>query len=106
MSVLNLLARKEEKLIIHDDIKLTNLMQVVVGSFMAEGRPETKSANQVESFLVPGKFVSGGVSVGPSSPPSHGTLSESSGGPGSPLNQSTGICNNSNSQGMSSLPWR
>ncbi|XP_056177204.1 AT-hook motif nuclear-localized protein 10-like isoform X2 [Syzygium oleosum] len=81
-------------------------VQVVVGSFMAEGRPETKSANQVESFLVPGKFVSGGVSVGPSSPPSHGTLSESSGGPGSPLNQSTGICNNSNSQGMSSLPWR
>ncbi|KAF8022432.1 hypothetical protein BT93_F0075 [Corymbia citriodora subsp. variegata] len=81
-------------------------VQVVVGSFMAEGRTEMKSANQVESFLVPGKFGSGGALVGPSSPPSHGTLSESSGGPGSPLNQSTGICNNSNSQGMSSMPWR
>ncbi|KAK3425096.1 AT-hook motif nuclear-localized protein 10 [Eucalyptus grandis] len=80
-------------------------VQVVVGSFMAEGRNE-KSANQVESFLVPGKFGSSGPLVGPNSPPSHGTLSESSGGPGSPLNQSTGICNNSNSQGMSSMPWR
>ncbi|XP_030527044.1 AT-hook motif nuclear-localized protein 10-like [Rhodamnia argentea] len=81
-------------------------VQVVVGSFMAESRTEMKSPNQVESFLVPGKFAPGGVSVGPSSPPSHGTLSESSGGPGSPLNQSTGVCNNSNSQGMSSMPWR
>ncbi|KAI3424036.1 AT-hook motif nuclear-localized protein [Psidium guajava] len=81
-------------------------VQVVVGSFMAEGHAGMKPASQVESFMVPGKFASGGAPVGPSSPPSHGTISESSGGPGSPLNQSQGVCNNSNSQGMPSMPWR
>ncbi|XP_022720634.1 AT-hook motif nuclear-localized protein 10-like isoform X2 [Durio zibethinus] len=82
-------------------------VQVVVGSFIADGRKEPKSANQMEPLSAPPKLATGGVPTGAISPPSRGTLSESSGGPGSPLNQSTVACNNNNpQQGMSNLPWK
>lgn len=80
-------------------------VQVIVGSFVADGRKESKTVNHVETSYAPLKVNPGGAS-GASSPPSRGTLSESSGGPGSPLNHSTGACNNVNAQGMSSMPWK
>ena len=85
------------------------ILQVVVGSFIADGRKESKSGNQnyqMEALTAPPKFAHGGGPTAASSPPSRGTLSESSGGPGSPHNHSTGACNNSNPQGMSSIPWK
>lgn len=81
-------------------------VQVVVGSFIADGRKESKSANQLEPLIAPSKLGPGGGHTGASSPPSRGTLSESSGGPGSPQNYSTGACNNNNPQGMSSMAWK
>ncbi|KAB2626273.1 DNA-binding protein ESCAROLA [Pyrus ussuriensis x Pyrus communis] len=81
-------------------------VQVVVGSFVADGRKESKTANQMDPLSVAPKFDPGSGPTGASSPQSRGTLSESSGGPGSPLNQSTGACNNNNLQGMSSMPWK
>ncbi|KAL5707242.1 hypothetical protein ACHQM5_025315 [Ranunculus cassubicifolius] len=83
-------------------------VQVVVGSFIADGRKETKMMNhQSEPSSTTPKLPPGGAGgVGTGSPPSRGTLSESSGGPGSPLNQSTGACNNSNPQGMANMPWK
>ncbi|XWS24631.1 hypothetical protein CRYUN_Cryun28dG0119200 [Craigia yunnanensis] len=80
-------------------------VQVVVGSFIADGRKERKSAYRMESLSAPPKLATGGVPTVATSPPSRGTLSESSGGPDSPLNQSTGMCINNNPQGMSDLPW-
>lgn len=81
-------------------------VQVVVGSFIADGRKESKPATQMEPLTAPPKLASVGGPTGASSPPSRGTLSESSGGPGSPHNQSTGACNNSNTQGVPSVPWK
>ncbi|KAI8549245.1 hypothetical protein RHMOL_Rhmol06G0011000 [Rhododendron molle] len=79
-------------------------VQVIVGSFIADGRKESRPINQAESLSAQPKLAPGFGTTGASSPPSHGTLSESSGGAGSPLNHSTG--NNTNPQGMSSMPWR
>ncbi|XP_077209798.1 AT-hook motif nuclear-localized protein 10-like isoform X2 [Tasmannia lanceolata] len=79
-------------------------VQVVVGSFIADGQKEKKSTNPSD-LSAQLKIGSGGPG-GTGSPPSRGTLSESSGGPGSPLNQSTGACNNSAPQGMASMPWK
>ncbi|OAY74363.1 AT-hook motif nuclear-localized protein 10-like [Ananas comosus] len=86
-------------------------VQVVVGSFIADGKKEPKQqSNPSEPASAPGKFASPYGGVGPAgggSPPSRGTLSESSGGgPGSPLNQSTGTMNNSSQHGLSSMPWK
>ncbi|XP_043708943.1 AT-hook motif nuclear-localized protein 10-like isoform X2 [Telopea speciosissima] len=81
-------------------------VQVVVGSFIADGRKESKSTNQSEPSSAPPKLTPGGGAAGAGSPQSRGTLSESSGGPGSPLNQSTGACNNSHPQGMANMPWK
>ncbi|PON33397.1 PPC domain containing protein [Parasponia andersonii] len=81
-------------------------VQVVVGSFVADGRKEPKPANRVEAVSGTMNLGVGSGPTGPSSPPSRGTLSESSGGPGSPLNHSTGACNNNNPQGISSMPWK
>ena len=83
-----------------------NTLQVVVGSFVADGRKESKSANHMENVSPLPKLAAGSGLAGQSSSPSRGTLSESSGGPGSPLNQSSGACNNMNQQGMSSMPWK
>lgn len=79
-------------------------VQIVVGSFIADGHKESKPASHFDTS-VPPKFASG-MGAGTSSPPSRGTLSESSGGPGSPLNQSTGACNNNTLQGMANMPWK
>ncbi|KAK8705782.1 hypothetical protein V6N13_049374 [Hibiscus sabdariffa] len=78
-------------------------VQVVVGSFITDNRKETKPAYQMEALSAPPKLAPGVTSS-----PSHGTLSETSGGPGSPVNQSMGACNinnNGNPQGMSNFPW-
>ncbi|KAH7523371.1 AT-hook motif nuclear-localized protein 10 [Ziziphus jujuba] len=77
-------------------------VQVVVGSFITDACKESKIAN-MEPLSVTPKLVAVTGPTGASSPPSHGTLSVSSGGPGSPLNQSTGACNNNNPQ---SMPWK
>ncbi|KAF8015000.1 hypothetical protein BT93_H0708 [Corymbia citriodora subsp. variegata] len=79
-------------------------VQVIVGSFIADGRKDSK-ANHAEPFLGTARIASSGGFTGASSP-SHGTLSESSGGPGSPLNQSTGACTNSTPQAMSIVSWK
>ncbi|KAL4272082.1 hypothetical protein GQ457_13G000350 [Hibiscus cannabinus] len=77
-------------------------VQVVVGSFITDNRKETKPAYQMEALSAPPKLAPGVTSS-----PSHGTLSETSGGPGSPVNQSSmGACNNNNPQGMSNFPWK
>ncbi|ONK68674.1 uncharacterized protein A4U43_C05F14710 [Asparagus officinalis] len=93
-------------------------VQVVVGSFIAEGKKEPKQTFSMDPSCAPGKLASSGLRPGPSpmpvpmtetnSPPSRGTLSESSGGPGSPINQSTRTtCNNSSQQGVvNNMPWK
>ncbi|PKI71690.1 hypothetical protein CRG98_007912 [Punica granatum] len=80
-------------------------VQVVVGSFMSDSRKESKSPKQADPFSGTTMLGHSGGFAGGSSP-SHGTLSESSGGPGSPLNQSSGPCNNSNPQRLESMPWK
>ncbi|KAI3465483.1 hypothetical protein Pfo_022146 [Paulownia fortunei] len=77
--------------------------QVIVGSFLPDGHKEA-TTNYMEPSSVPLK-VNRGAAAGPSSSPSRGTLSESSGGPASPLNLSSGACDNI-PQGMSGLPWK
>ncbi|XP_050376375.1 AT-hook motif nuclear-localized protein 10 isoform X2 [Argentina anserina] len=81
-------------------------VQVVVGSFAADGRKEPKTEMKREPSSVGQQLAPASGPNGVSSPMSHGTLSESSGGQGSPLNQSTGAGNNNNPQGMSSMPWK
>ncbi|KAL3514895.1 hypothetical protein ACH5RR_027612 [Cinchona calisaya] len=80
-------------------------VQVIVGSFTTDGQKEPKTINHTEPLYAPSKVNPSGAS-GASSPPSRGTLSESSGGPGSPLTHNAGACNNVNSPGMSSMPWK
>ncbi|XP_010927318.1 AT-hook motif nuclear-localized protein 10 [Elaeis guineensis] len=68
-------------------------IQVIAGSFIANGKKETTQMNASEPMSAPGKLAGpGGVS--------QGTLSESFDGPGAPLNQSMGTCNNSNQLGV------
>ncbi|KAI3465179.1 hypothetical protein Pfo_021842 [Paulownia fortunei] len=75
--------------------------QVIVGSILPDGHKEAK-ANYVEPSSAPLQLNPGGA-AGASSSSSRGTLSESSGGPASPLNLSSGACNNI-SQGMLGMP--
>ncbi|KAH9662232.1 at-hook motif nuclear-localized protein [Citrus sinensis] len=80
-------------------------VQVIIGSFLAEGWKESRSGMQPEplSSSMP-KFIPGASAVG--SPPSRGNLSESSGGPGSPLNHSTGGgCSNNNPPSIPNM-WK
>ncbi|XP_031269316.1 AT-hook motif nuclear-localized protein 10-like [Pistacia vera] len=79
-------------------------VQVIVGSFLAEGWKDSKSGIQVEPLSSMPKHVGGASGVG--SPPSRGNFSESSGGGGSPLNQSTGGCSNSNPAGIPNISWK
>ncbi|KAK3002464.1 hypothetical protein RJ639_022104 [Escallonia herrerae] len=81
-------------------------VQVIVGSFIADGRKETKPVNHMEPISATPKLNTGGGGTGASSPQSHGTLSESSGGPASPLNQSMGLGSNNHPQSMSNMPWK
>ncbi|KAM0019576.1 putative AT-hook motif nuclear-localized protein [Helianthus debilis subsp. tardiflorus] len=69
-------------------------VQVIVGSLIPENRKEPLLAIHGEPSANHG--------MGPSSPPSHGTLSESSGGPGSPVTRG----NELSSQDMTSMPWK
>ncbi|KAK3013656.1 hypothetical protein RJ639_008527 [Escallonia herrerae] len=78
-------------------------VQVIVGSFIA-GQKQPK-LRQAEVSAASTKLVAGASATG--SPPSRATVSESSGGPGSPFDQSTGACNNnSNTQRVANMPWR
>ncbi|XP_058073392.1 AT-hook motif nuclear-localized protein 10-like isoform X2 [Magnolia sinica] len=81
-------------------------VQVVVGSFIADtGHKQSKPMNPLGSSAPPKMNPAG--AAGTSSPPSRGTLSESSGGPGSPLNQSAGAFNNSTPHGiLTNIPWK
>ncbi|XP_057492333.1 AT-hook motif nuclear-localized protein 10-like [Actinidia eriantha] len=72
-------------------------VQVIVGCFI-EGEGELNSPIQANPLAPPPKLLPGASSGG--------TLSESSGGPGSPINQSTGACNNSNPQALSGFSWQ
>ncbi|GAB2210417.1 hypothetical protein Droror1_Dr00015683 [Drosera rotundifolia] len=63
-------------------------VQVVVGSFVPEGQKQPRTVNHLEAMSAPPKIHPGIGAAGGSSPPSRGTLSESSGGgSGSPFNQ-------------------
>ncbi|KAK7409846.1 hypothetical protein VNO78_00204 [Psophocarpus tetragonolobus] len=83
-------------------------VQVVLASFLSDVGKQSKSAKRMKNASDPSKVST----AGQSSSPSRGTLSESSGGvgSGSPLNQSTGACNNNNitttPQGFSGMPWK
>uniref|UniRef100_A0ACD5XMS1 Uncharacterized protein n=1 Tax=Avena sativa TaxID=4498 RepID=A0ACD5XMS1_AVESA len=91
-------------------------IQIVVGSFITntgEKKPKKQQAAPSEPASAPPKLapiapVPIGVGMGPSSPPSRGTLSESSGGPGSPMNQGAAATASNNSQqgGLSSMSWK
>ena len=82
-------------------------LQIVLASFVSDVRKHLKRAKKTENEKV-------STAGGQSSSPSRGTLSESSGGvgSGSPLNQSTGACNNTieNSttptQSFQGMPWK
>lgn len=82
------------------------LLQVIVGSFLADGRKEPKPTNHMEQLSGPAQVNFGGPGAGTSSSPSRGTFSESSGGAASPPNLSSGACNNNHPQGMSGIPWK
>lgn len=77
-------------------------VQVIVGSFLPDAQREV-SANYVEPSSA--QRATPGSGAGASSSPSRGTLSESSGGPASPLNLSSGAYNNI-TQSMSGIPWK
>nr|XP_043610739.1 AT-hook motif nuclear-localized protein 10-like [Erigeron canadensis] len=77
-------------------------VQVIVGSFLPENSKESMQANHVEPLSVTPKVTPASHVAGPSSSQSHGTLSESSGGPGSPLNRG----NESSPRGMANMPWK
>ncbi|CAI9296355.1 unnamed protein product [Lactuca saligna] len=78
----------------------TSPVQVIVGSFLPENSKEHTPANHGEP-LNPKVMAAHQPNHGPApaSSPSHGTMSESSGGAGSPMN-------NSSPQGMASMPWK
>ncbi|RWW56805.1 hypothetical protein BHE74_00036456 [Ensete ventricosum] len=80
-------------------------VQVVMGSFIPDGKKGSKQINLVDPTSAPGKVAADGM-TGASSPLSRRTMSESSGGPGSPLNHSTRVCNNNDQQGLSNIPWK
>ncbi|KAL4575406.1 hypothetical protein LXL04_022249 [Taraxacum kok-saghyz] len=70
-------------------------VQVIVGSFLPENCKELiPPANHLDPKPMAANHH------GPSSSPSHGTMSESSGGAASPVNRS------SSPQGMASMPWK
>ncbi|KAK4347552.1 hypothetical protein RND71_033891 [Anisodus tanguticus] len=77
-------------------------VQVIVGRFSTGSQRQLKTGNS-DAFGTPATFVSG-ASVA-RSPPSLGTLSESSGGPISSHNQLVETSNSSPS-GVANLPWR
>ncbi|KAD2393233.1 hypothetical protein E3N88_40210 [Mikania micrantha] len=77
-------------------------VQVIVGSFLPENCKEPVWPNHVEPLSFTPKVIPANHGTGPSSPLSHGTLSESSGGPWTPRKGD----NESNPQDMASMPWK
>ncbi|KAJ6801117.1 AT-hook motif nuclear-localized protein 10-like [Iris pallida] len=79
-------------------LKAASPVQVVMGSFIAEGKKPKPDAMKREPSSVPSHQVSGFGAASASSPPSQGTDSDSDAGdPGSPsMNQSIGGGNNNN----------
>ncbi|PWA90886.1 AT hook motif DNA-binding family protein [Artemisia annua] len=77
-------------------------VQVIVGSFLPESSKEPMAANHVEPLNATPRGTQANHITGPSSSQSHGTLSESSGGAGSPMNRG----NDSSPHGMASMPWK
>ncbi|PWA35597.1 AT hook motif DNA-binding family protein [Artemisia annua] len=75
---------------------------VIVGSFLPESSKEPMAANHVEPLNATPRGTQANHITGPSSSQSHGTLSESSGGAGSPMNRG----NDSSPHGMASMPWK
>jgi len=75
-------------------------VQVVVGSFISNGR-KPRPANPEPSAGLAQGTASGGAAA--ASPVSRGTMSESSGGPGSPMNQSIGDFNSAPSQPIQNM---
>lgn len=78
-------------------------IQIVVGSFNAGGKKEPKP--QAPSEPVPLKVVPS-TGMAANSPPSRGTLSESSGGTASPRHQGYASNNNNQPPILSSMPWK
>ncbi|XP_075484355.1 AT-hook motif nuclear-localized protein 10-like isoform X2 [Primulina tabacum] len=64
-------------------------LQVIVGSFVSYGHKERKFAKYMGSCFAPPKVNLGGI-IGSCTSPSHGTPSESSYGPASSLDLSSG----------------
>lgn len=85
-------------LILTRGVQLFYLLQIIVGSFSKEGQRQLKPGN-TDAFGTPATLTSAARS-----PPSLGTLSESSGGTVSPHNQIVEASNNS--PGVAKLPWR
>jgi len=82
-------------------------IQIVLGSFSSESKKEPKQHAPSDPASAPLK-VAPTTSMGPNSPPSRGTLSESSGGAGSPppLHQGMAASNSNQPPIMSSMPWK
>ncbi|XP_071733058.1 AT-hook motif nuclear-localized protein 10-like [Rutidosis leptorrhynchoides] len=71
-------------------------VQVIVGSFLPE------NSRELDNHVEPLNVTPANHGTGPSSSQSHGTMSESSGRAGSPLNRGT----ESSPQGMANMPWK
>ncbi|XP_066330947.1 AT-hook motif nuclear-localized protein 10-like [Miscanthus floridulus] len=82
-------------------------VQIVLGSFNSGGKKEPKKRAPSDPTSVPLK-VTPTTGMRPNSPPSRGTLSESSGGAGSPppLHQGMAASNNNQPPFVSSMPWK
>lgn len=82
-------------------------VQIVVGSFNSGGKKEPKQHAPSDPTLALPK-VAPITGMGPNSPPSRGTLSESSGGAGSPppLHQGMAASNDDQPPFLSSMPWK
>lgn len=82
-------------------------LQIVLGSFNSEGKKEPKQHASSDPASAPLKIIPT-TTMGPNSPPSRGTLSESSGGAGSspPLHQGMAASNSNQPPIMSSMPWK
>ncbi|CAL5005337.1 unnamed protein product [Urochloa decumbens] len=82
-------------------------IQIVLGSFNSEGKKGRKQHAPSDPASAPLK-ITPTTAVGPNSPPSRGTLSESSGGAGSPppLHQGMAASNSNQPPFVSSITWK
>ncbi|KAL5201100.1 hypothetical protein ABZP36_035454 [Zizania latifolia] len=81
-------------------------VQIVVGSFNTDGKKEPKlHAPSDPVSALPKIALVGGTGPSSSPPASRGTLSESSGGPGSPLNQGV-TASNHGQPDLTSMLWK